>query len=146
MFVHPWQVADLRTAASSVWVASQQTAGERGSTNPLFSGALGVWDGVILHEHPFVPTATAAQAFSVGGTAANAQAFRSILVGQSAACLANASPDGSGVASTFMREESFDYQNKAGFAVGFIGGIALPTFNNLPYGAVLVDTGATLLS
>jgi hypothetical protein len=45
-----------------------------------------------------------------------------------------------------MREESFDYQNKAGFAVGFIGGIALPTFNNLPYGAVLVDTGATLLS
>lgn len=149
MFVHPWQVADLRTAgtgAAAMWVNATQYAGERGSTNPLFSGALGVWDGVILHEHPFVPTATAAQAFSVGGTAANAQAFRSILVGQQAICLANASPDGNGVASTFMREETFDYGNKAGFAVGFIGGVALPTFNSIPYGSVIVDTGATLLS
>ena len=45
MVVHPYAARDLR--ADSTWLAAQEYAGLRGEENPLFSGALGVWDGVV---------------------------------------------------------------------------------------------------
>lgn len=143
MFIHPWQAADLKTNSSDVWAQAQREAQERGRNNPIFTGALGVWDGVILHSHEYVPTCQASSDFVSGATSAGARAFRAILCGQQAACMAHASDLGQGAASTFMREKTFDYENKAGFAVGYIGGIQKPTFNSLDYAAIQVDSGAT---
>lgn len=146
MFVHPWQAADLKTAASSVWAQAQREAGERGDKNKIFTGSLGVWDNVILHVSDFVPTAQTSSAFGVGGTATACRAFRALLCGAQAGLMANASPKGRGVVPTFMVEKKFDYDNKVGYAVGYIGGIQKSTFNSIDYGVVSVDTGATDLS
>jgi N4-gp56 family major capsid protein len=146
MFVHPWQAADLKTASNSPWVAAQQYAAERGKTNPLFSGALGMWDGVILHSHEFVPTAATSAVWVTGATAVACRTFRSVLCGAQSVLMANASKNGKGAAPTYMREETFDYGDKSGFAVGYIGGIQKPTFNSLDYGTIVVESGATVLS
>lgn len=146
MFLHPWQAADLKTAASSVWAQAQREAQVRGSDNPIFTGALGVWDNVILHVSDFVPVCQSGSAFAVGGTAAAAQAFRALLCGSQAALMANASPKGRGSVPTFMVEKEFDYDNKTGYAVGYMGGIQKSTFNSIDYGVVAVDSGATDLS
>jgi N4-gp56 family major capsid protein len=52
LVVHPYAMRDLR--ADSTWLAAQEYAGIRGNENPLFSGAEGMWDGVIIHSHPSV--------------------------------------------------------------------------------------------
>lgn len=146
MFVHPWQAADLKTAASSVWAQAQRDAQDRGSKNPIFTGSLGVWDGVILHSSDFVPTCQTSSAFAVGGTAAACPAFRALLCGAQAGLMANASSKGKGSVPTFMVEKAFDYDNKVGYAVGYMGGIQKATFNSIDYGVVAVDTGATNLA
>jgi N4-gp56 family major capsid protein len=146
MFIHPWQAADLKTAASSTWAQAQRDAQERGSKNPIFTGSLGMWDGVVLHSSDFVPTAASTAAFAVGGTACGARAFRALLCGAQAALMANASPKGRGTVPTFMVEKEFDYDNKTGYAVGYMGGIQKATFNSIDYGVVAVDTGATALN
>ena len=146
MFVHPWQAADLKTAASSIWAQAQREAQIRGDKNPIFSGALGVWDGVILHEHEFVPTVQSGADWATGATAAGARLFRSVLCGKQAVLMANASAKGKGAAPTYMREETFDYGDKAGFAVGYIGGFQKPTFNSLDYATVVLESSATVLS
>lgn len=142
MFVHPWQAYDLKTVSSSIWAQAQRDAATRGPENPIFTGALGIWDGVILHEHEYVCRAAAAAAFSVGGTAVNsgASVFRSLLCGRQAATFAECqNPQG-------FVEKEFDYDNKVGFATGLIGGIQKTAFNSIDYGIITVDTSATDLS
>lgn len=139
-FLHPWQVYDLRHGSSSIWDQAQRDAQTRGNSNPIFSGSLGIYNGVILHEHEYVPTVAASAAFGSGGTAAGARAFRALLCGRQAAVMAEGSK------SNIMDEETFDYGNKNGVAVNFIGGIQKPTFNSEDYGVVAIDTGATDLS
>lgn len=140
MFVHPHQAYDMKTQASGLWAQAQREAADRGKENGIFTGALGVWDGVILHEHEYVPTAQASSAFGVGGTAAATRAFRALLCGRQACVMAETSK------SNLMIEETFDYKNKVGYALNFIGGIQKPTFNGLDYGVICVDTGATALN
>lgn len=140
MFVHPWAAADLKTAASSVWAQAQRDAQTRGDDNPIFTGALGVWDSVILQEHEYVPSAQTSSAFGVGGTAVTARTFRNLLCGCQAAVMAEASN------SMMMVEKTFDYENKVGYAINFIGGIQKPYFNSNNYAVVTVDTSSTDLS
>lgn len=137
MFVHPWQAADLKTASSSTWAQAQRDAQTRGDNNPVFTGALGIWDGVILHEHEYVPTCQSGSDFDSAGPNVGARAFRSVLVGCQAVVMAEASK------SMLMYEETFDYQNKVGYATSFLGGIQKPAFNSIDYAVVSVDTGAT---
>ena len=53
MFLHPGQVKDLRTSTTTgQWLDIQKAAmsGGKISDNPIFTGALGVYNGVVLHE------------------------------------------------------------------------------------------------
>lgn len=140
MFLHPNQVYDLRHSSSSIWDQAQRDAQVRGDENPIFSGALGLYNGVLLYEHEYVPTAQATAAFSVGGTAvpAGVQAYRSLLCGKQAALMVETAN------SNVMVHEQFDYKQKNGVDLNFIGGIQKPTFNSLDYGVIAVDTGSTL--
>lgn len=140
MYIHPWQEADLKTASGSVWAQAQRDAQIRGDKNPLFTGALGIWDRVILFDHEYVPTAAATHAFSPGATACNARVFRSLLCGRQAAVFAQCkNPNG-------FVEETFDYKNKVAYATGLIGGIQKTAFNSVDYGVLTVDTGATVIA
>ena len=49
MLVSTWAARDLKDDAK--WLAAQQNANIRGSKNPIFTGALGEYDGVILYEY-----------------------------------------------------------------------------------------------
>lgn len=47
-FIHPYQAYSLK--ADTEWIDNHRNAAERGRDNPLFTGALGELDGVIVHE------------------------------------------------------------------------------------------------
>lgn len=144
MFIHPKQAWDLKNAASSVWAQAQRDAQVRGDKNPIFTGALGVWDNVILFEHEYVPTLTgdgASVVFSSGNTTYcpnGVRAYRALLCGRQAVAAAFTTD------SFKMVEETFDYENKVGISTGIIGGVQKMAFNSKNYGVVTVDTGATV--
>lgn len=143
MFIHPKQAWDLKNASSSVWAQAQREADVRGEKNRIFTGSLGVWDGVILFEHEYVPMLTgngSSVVFSSGNTtyAPNGvSVYRALLCGRQAVGAAFTSE------SFKMQEETFDYGNKKGVATGIIGGVQKMNFNGKNYGVVTVDTGAT---
>lgn len=137
MFIHPNQAYDLKNTGTK-WAQAQREAQMRGADNPIFTGAEGIWDGVIVHVHPYVPKVNASGTFSASGTAAGVAAYRALLCGQQAAVMAQTNK------SMFMIERDFDYGNKPGVATGIIGGINKTAFNSVDYGVVTVDSASSL--
>jgi N4-gp56 family major capsid protein len=145
MFIHPWQAMDLKNNAT--FAQAQREADVRGDENKIFTGALGIWDGVVIKEHEYVPFLDVTgglggdmdnfyEAVGSGTDFAN-DAFRALLCGKQAVAFAQCKNDNGWV------EETFDYKNKVGFATGIIGGIQKVTFNSKDYGVIAVDTYAT---
>lgn len=142
MWIHPWQAYDLKNNAQ--FAQAMREAEVRGRDNPIFTGALGVWDGVILYEHEYVPfldVSVAGNSFrgAATGTDCAVDCFRALLCGKQAAVWLKCKNDNGWV------EKSFDYDNKTGFATGVIGGIDKIMFNSKEYGVIAVDTAATAL-
>ena len=87
-FLHPYQVKDLRTEVSTsrvTWYGTQQAAlmGNASASNPIFTGALGEYNGVILHESNYVPASPTV-----------ATCRRAVFAGANAACVAFGKGDG----------------------------------------------------
>ncbi len=126
MIMHPYQASDLKK--DPVYKQENREAGVRGQKNNIFSGALGIYDGVILHEHEYIyawnPSAPVA---------------RAVLCGQQAGVIAWGK-------SVAWVEKSFDFGNKWAISVGAIFGVIKPMFNSLDYGVVTVCTAATVAS
>jgi len=80
-------------------------AGARGDKNRIYSGALGMYNGVIIHEHSSFGAATP------------------VLFGAQAAFLAYSN-------EVLYGEEEFDYGNQNGFMIGSIRGVELAVFND----------------
>lgn len=77
MFIHPFQAWSLKK--DSDWIDNHQNASERGKDNPLFTGALGEVDGVIIHS--------TTQCTRVENAASPAlYTARAIMLGQEALC------------------------------------------------------------
>lgn len=132
MFLHPYQVTDLRTSTATLqWADIQKAAMSGGnvSDNPIFTGALGVYNGVILHEATRVPAAPT-----------NASVRRAVIAGAQALCLAFGRDYGKGTYSWV--EELFDFKNQLGVAAGCQAGLIKSRFNNSDYGTVVVPTYA----
>ena len=141
-FLHPWQAYDLKQNAQ--FAQAMREAEVRGKENPIFTGALGVWDNVILFEHEYVPfldVSVAGNSFraAAAGTDCAVDCFRALLCGKQAALFAKCKNGNEWV------EKKFDYDNKTGFATGLIGGIDKIMFNSKEYGVIAVDTAATAL-
>lgn len=140
MFIHPWQAYDLKQ--SPVWTQAQREAGVRGDMNKIFTGALGMWDGVVVYEHEYVPFLDISVAgynyyTAAAGVQFSYDCFRALLCGRQAGIFMKANnPSG-------WTEEEFDYGNKTGFAVNLIGGVQKITFNSKDFGVIAVDTVAT---
>jgi N4-gp56 family major capsid protein len=77
LFIHPWQAYSLKS--DSEWIANHQSASPRGDTNPLFTGALGEVDGVIVHSTTQCTTADNANSPAIATA-------RAVMVGQEAMC------------------------------------------------------------
>ncbi len=125
MLVHPYVAKAIK--ADTDWKNAQLYANIRGERNPIFTGALGVIDGVVLHEYSrpelLCDTDTAHYAYS-------------LLLGAQA-----------GVVAWGQRpswyEKLFDYNRVPGVATDFIAGVAKTVFNSEDFGVITVKTGYT---
>ena len=124
MLVSPWAARDLKDDPK--WLAAQQNANVRGSKNPIFTGALGEYDGVILYEYERVSLSNSG--------ASSANVCYNLLLGKQAACFAVARP-------AKHIEQTDDYGNVTGNGIAFYGAVEKTKFNGKDYGTIQVITG-----
>ena len=125
MLVDPYQARDLKK--DQRWIDAAENCAERGSNNPIFTGMLGVWDGVVVHEYENLPRTTTGASSAVVGHA--------LLLGCQAGVKAIAK-------EPYWREKTFDYGNKAGFATGMIWGAGKSVFNGKDFAVVQAMTSS----
>jgi len=129
MIISPDQAFDLKTREAA-WAQAQREAQARGGDDPIFTGAEGIWDNVVIHTHERVSIATN---WGAGGATNGATA---LFLGQQAGALAYAKR------RTWV-EKDFDYSNKIGFAIGCILGVTKAVFNSADNAVVGVRTFRT---
>lgn len=128
IIVHPYQAVSLRQ--DPVWNQAQREANLRGESNPILSGALGIYNGCAIYQHELAYT------FTNGSSVACA---RAILLGQQAGVFLK------GKDADWV-EKSFDFGNKWAIAAGYIFGVQKPVFNSRDYGLITISTAATAAS
>ncbi len=134
-FLHPFQVTDMRTnTTTGQWFDIQKAAMQGGqiSKNPIYTGALGEYNGVILHSSTRIPQFSAGTALSADG-------------GRIAAfCGAQAVGAAFGRGHSPERyewvEDYFDYENQFGVAAGCIGGMKKMVFNGSDFATIIMKT------
>jgi|DEB19_MinimDraft_3_1074340.scaffolds.fasta_scaffold35297_2 N4-gp56 family major capsid protein len=137
-FLHPYQVYDLRTSTSTgQWLDIQKAAmsGGKVGENPIFSGALGMYNNVILHESTRVTNGVHS---STG--AAQTSTRRAVLCGAQSCVM------GFGQGHSFKEfdwyEELFDYGNQLGVKAGCIGGLKKSVYNSTDFGTITMTSYA----
>lgn len=135
VFLHPYQVYSLRTnTATGQWLDIQKAAMTGGDVedNPIFTGALGVYNNVIIHEDFRIPNALV----TAGTPKANTS--RAVLCGAQASVMAFGQ-DNSDQEMQWV-EQLFDYGNQLGVSAGMIFGLKKTVFNSLDFGTVVIST------
>lgn len=130
MFLHPYQVTDLRTNTNSgQWLDIQKAVltGGQIKDNPIFNGSLGEYNGVILYSSTRIPSVTA-------------NVYRSLFMGAQAGLLAFGQNNTQNK-MTWV-EELFDYGNQLGVSAGMIWGAKKTRFNSADFGTIAVATYA----
>jgi len=136
LLLHPYQVYQLRTNANAgQWLDIQKAAAAaEGRSNPIFKGALGMYNNVVLHEHKSVIT------FDSYGAGGNLPAARALFMGAQACTMAYGSP-GSGLRYEW-NEETRDNGNQVVISSSAIFGVKKCTFNSKDFGVIAVDSFA----
>lgn len=138
MFLHPYQVTDLRiaSAAAGSWYDIQKAAitGGQVTGNPIFTGALGMYNNVILHAAVRVPLIPS------GTLSTQANVYRSVFCGAQAAAITYGR-DNSAERFSWV-EELFDYGNQLGVSAGCIWGLKKLQFNSQDFGTIVASTYA----
>jgi N4-gp56 family major capsid protein len=124
VIMHPYQFSQLRK--DPVWNQVQREAGVKGSSNPLFTGAVAEYNGLIIYQHELAYYFTNTNSVTCA---------RAILMGQQAGIM------GIGEDERWTEEEK-DYKNKWGIAAGRIFGVIKPVFNSEDYGLITIATAA----
>ncbi len=130
-FIHPFQTYSLRTSTSTgQWLDIQKAAMTGGDVedNPIFTGALGVYNNVVLHESFRIPA----------GGIANTK--RAVFAGAQAAVFAvgqKEDPD-----KPNWVEQLFDYGNQLGVAGGMIAGLKKTVYNSADFGTFALSSYA----
>jgi N4-gp56 family major capsid protein len=139
MFISPWHLKALR--AEDAWLNAQKDANIRGMDNPIFSGAAGIWDGVILHEYDKIVTKTGNGLdveFEAGDTIQNGiTVARALFCGAQAGILAYGRKIG-------WKEKVFEYDSQFGVEVSSIYGFSKAQFNYEDFGVITCDTRVEL--
>jgi N4-gp56 family major capsid protein len=123
---------------NSSWITAQQTAQPRSPRNPVFTGALGMWNGVVLHYSAHLP--------EVAVTGADHDNY-SVICGKQAAVVALGNafgqldqekvPTNNAVGIPFAwHEERTDYGNIMGIAASAVFGIKRTIFNSESFASI----------
>lgn len=141
MLIHPLQMKSLRS--ETAWKEAQQYANLRGLNNPLFSGAEGIWNGVVIRETDLLHTryginGTAATEYfdsSADVCASGVQVARSLFLGAQSSCMAYGK-------MPVWKEGYCDAPHDTKWAVhtDTIYGVKKSYFNSLEFGSIIVDT------
>jgi N4-gp56 family major capsid protein len=137
-FIHPFQTFQLRTnTAAGQWQDIQKAAitGGQISKNPIFNGALGVYNNVILHESTRIP---AINTLGGSGTTFVNTGRRAVLCGAQAAVFGTGQDSSPNKMSWY--EEKFDYGNQLGVEAGMIAGLKKAVFNSVDFATVVMST------
>ena len=132
--LHPFQVYSLRTNTNvGQWLDIQKAAmtGGEVSDNPIFTGALGVYNNVVLHEDSRMPA-------GVNGVAAVANTRRAVFAGAQALSMAFGQKNQDQQATWV--EELFDYGNQLGVSAGMIFGLKKTVFNSQDFSTIVLST------
>jgi N4-gp56 family major capsid protein len=136
MVIHTNQVTQLRTnVGTGQWLDIQKAAmtGDGSDKNPIMTGALGMYNGVVLHESTRVtPGVDSGTGLSTAGVR------RAILMGAQAGAIAFGK--GNSFNNFDWNEELFDYGNKLGVEAGLIHGLSKLRFNNADFGTIVAST------
>lgn len=136
LLMNPWQMHDLRTNTNAgQWLDIQKAAtAAEGRSNPIFKGAAGMYNNVLLHEHKAVIR------YDDYGAGSNVEAARALFLGAQAGAMAFGSP-GTGMRFQW-HEETRDNGNQVVISTAAIWGAKKCTFNSNDFGVIAVDTAA----
>lgn len=133
LFLHEYQVTDLRTDASTAgnWFDIQGKAlqGGAGSKSPIYTGALGEYNNTIIHRSKRIPGPT---------TNAGGAAYRALFCGAQAGTVAFGQ-NYSGVEGQKWVEKAFDYGNQLGVSSSLIWGAKKSVFNSVDFGVIVLS-------
>lgn len=137
MFIHPYQTYQLRRDTSTnnfmdIAKAALQGAQAAGR-NAIYDGALGMYNGVILHESTRIPIITGTPN---SGAAVNFR--RAVFCGAQAGVMAFGTKTPSATELSW-REQEFDYGDKIGVKAGSVFGIKKTVFNSTDFGVIAVS-------
>lgn len=137
--MHPFQEHAIRNNTSTgQWLDIQKAASAaEGSKNVIFKGAMGMYNGVVLHSHKAVIR------FNDYGSGSNVQAARALFMGRQAGVVAFGSP-GNGLRFDW-HEETRDNGNQAVITTSSIFGVKKTSFKtdnygSLDFGVIALDT------
>jgi len=138
--LHPYSTTDLRldvaNSAYVSWPDIQMYANKRGLKNPIFDGSLGVYNGMVLFESTriYSPISNVRRNLFLG---AQAGVFA---IGNAYPQLAQNRVGKDNLMSWY--EDSDDYGNENGIAVGSIFGMRKCVFNSDDYGVIAITSYA----
>lgn len=129
LMIHPYVGFDLKNDAT--YAQAQREAQARGNDNPIFTGALGVWDNVIVVESEYIPLAADA------GAGGNVNWANCLLLGAQAGVLAwGDRPD--------IVSKDFDYQEETGQAYRMTMKAAKSKFNSKDWATIAFPVATTM--
>ncbi len=137
MFMHHYQVTDMRTNTSTgQWYDIQKAALQGGNVtqNPIYTGAIGEYNGTILHASNRLPS------FVAGSATVTNNGRIAAFAGAQAVAMAFGRD--SGPERFNWVEDYFDYENQFGVAAGCIAGMVKNTFNGSDFAVINVRTFA----
>jgi len=142
MYLHPYQVTDLRTSTSTgQWLDIVKAAyiGREETGNPIFSGALGMYNGVVLRQAFDVTMGIGNGVINAGQlNIPQPNVARAVLLGGQACMMAFGQRDNPN--KYRWNEELFDHKRRLEVSAWTIHGLKKTQFNAIDYGTVVVST------
>jgi len=138
MYLHPYQITDMRISTSTgQWLDIQKAAmaGMDSSKSPIYTGALGEYNDVILRRADDVT-----QGVNSSSGAAISTVRRAVLLGAQAAVCAYGQKNRPG--KYRWNEELLDHGRKLEVSAWAIWGLKKTVFNSTDFGTVVVSTYA----
>jgi N4-gp56 family major capsid protein len=136
LLLHPYQITSLKEGTGvDAWRSFVAQAANRGEENPLFNGAVGMWDGVVIHESTYLPRIAASN--TNYGLLLGAQAGH-IGFGNPYSKLGRQVESSRDLFS--IVEDVDDYGELTGVGVASIFGVKKARFNSKDYGLIRVAT------
>jgi N4-gp56 family major capsid protein len=146
--LHPYQVLDLRRNTNNgQWMDIQKSAmmGGQITNNPIFTGAVGMYNGVIIHEDARIPRAGSGSKTDLGSAVTYLDICRGLFFGAQAGCVAFGRSYGlSGSNVKFKWTEVLnDYENQLGVSAALVYGCKKTVFDGKDFSTLALSSVST---